>query len=108
MANRQMAFQWSHAKVVETAEKMNSFIKLSGVDDELEMLDEAMQKCNLDEKTKKEFQISKQIAKALLEKNLNFKHVRLVIGWRAPGETYSYTLEVEYSNGKPKSVVPVT
>jgi hypothetical protein len=103
-----MAFQWSQLKLVETMEKLNSFIKLSGVDDNLADIERAMERCKLDEKTRKEYRTAKEVAQILWDKTRFLHEVRVVIAWRNPDDvTHPVTLQVEYLGRKSGSVSKV-
>lgn len=107
MANRQMAFQWSQLRLVEAMERLNSFIKLSGVDNDLKQIEQAMERCRLDEDNRKEFRIAREVAQMLWDKTRQLHEVRVVIGWRTNDVTHPVTLQVEYLGRRPSSVSQV-
>lgn len=99
MANRQMAFQWTALKLSEVMEALNKFVQLAGVDNELRMLEMAMEKCKLEEKARKDFRIALDVARLLMKDGRPVPEVRKIIAWRTADVTSGYTLQVEYFGG---------
>lgn len=102
-----MAFQWGQLKLAEILDRLNSFAKLSGIDEKFEMLERAMERCKLDDKARREFRLAREVAQLIQETNRQLYEVRVVIAWRNPDVTSGYTLQVEYLGRKPSSVSKV-
>jgi len=102
-----MAFQWSQLKLIEIVDRLDRFAKLSGLDDKFEMFEEAMKRCKLDDKARKEFRMVREVLQLMLETNRQLQEIRVVIAWRNPDVTSGYTLQVEYLGRKPSSVSKV-
>lgn len=80
-----MEWQWNVAQILAAMERLDRFIRLAGLDDELKMLDEAIARCRVDEKSALEYRVCRSIAFKLLGRGWRIHEIRRVTAWKSAG-----------------------